>query len=290
MDDSLSRTPFATLDGLAVYAFGSGEPILLMPGPPHLEAPGDLMTDALITGLVAQRRRVITFDPPKSGRSARKAKLGMEETHACATKALEACGVHGAVDALGHSMGGFALLAYAIEHPVRVRRMVLVGSGTGGPAYMESEGALWNSTHPQFRRMTRLGTLHMVLPNRATKMLLMNLIRRESYLNRQLATDDAVTLRDWFRRRDGRTDWQRIASRLDYSERLGEVAAPTLVLCGRFDPQFPLPASEQLVDGIPDAQLLIFEQSGHYPFIEEPAHFWDIVGKFLASQTIEGRK
>lgn len=282
MDDSLSRTPFATIDGLAVYEFGSGEPILLMPGPHRLESPGDLMADALITGLVALRRRVITFDPPRSGRSARKAKLGMAEMHTCATEALAQCGVRGAVDALGHSMGGLALLAYAIEHPVQVRRMVLVGSGAGGPAYMESEGALWNSTHPRFRAMAGLGILHMVLPNRATQMLMMNLIRRESYLNKQLATDEPVTLRDWFRKRDGRTDWHRIASRLDYSTRLNEVGGPTLVLCGRYDPQFPVPASEQLVDGIRGAQFVVFEKSGHYPFLEEPGRFWEVVGDFLS--------
>ena len=281
MDESLSRTPFATVNGLAVYAFGSGEPVLFMPGPHRLESPGDFMADALITGLVAQHRRVITFDPPRSGRSARKAKLGMAEMRTCATEALEACGVHGAVDALGHSMGGLALLAYAIEQPARVRRMVLVGTGAGGPAYMESEGALWNSTHPQFNRMALLGSLQVAIPNHATQMMMMNLIRRESFFNKGLAPEDKISVRDWFRRRDGRTDWHLVALHLDYSARLGEVTAPALILCGRHDPQFPLPASEQLADGLPDARLVVFEQSGHYPFVEEPARFWEVVGEFL---------
>ncbi len=283
MENSLKRTPFAVVGGLAVYSFGSGEPILLMPEPHRLESSGDLMADALITGLVALRRRVITFDPPASGRSTRKAGLSMQEMHTCATQALEACGENGAVDALGHSMGGFVLLAYAIEHPVRVRSMVLVGAGAGGPAYMESEGALWNSSHPQFRNMAGLGTLHIVIPNRATQMMMMNLIRRESYANKELVTGETVTWRDWFRRRDGRRDWHRVATELDYTTRLGEVTAATLILCGRHDPQFPLPASEQLEDGIRGSRLVVFEQSGHYPFLEEPDRFWESVGEFLGA-------
>jgi proline iminopeptidase len=272
---------------MAVYAFGSGEPILLMPGPHRLESQNDFMADTLITGLVALRRRVITFAPPPVGRSTRKAKRDILEMHGCATQALEACGVHGAVDALGHSMGGLALLAYAIEHPVRLRRIVLVGTGAGGAAYMESEGAIWNSTHPKFQTMAGLGTLHMVLPNRATQKMMTNLIRRESYLNKRLATDEAIGLRDWFRRREGRTDWHIVASRLDYSERLGEVTAPTLVVCGRYDPQFPPPASEQLADGLRNARLVVMERSGHYPFIEEPDRFWAVVSDFLAPSGAE---
>ncbi len=281
-DESMSRTPFAEVEGVAVYAFGSGEPILLMPGPHRFGAVGDFIVDALITGLVALRRRVITFAPPAVERSARNAPRAMAEMHERATIALDACGVHGAVDALGHGMGGLMLLTYAIEQPVRVRRMVLVGAGAGGSAYMESEGALWNSLHPKFGAMARLGSLQMLFPNRATQLMTANMIRRESFLNKRLAVSDPVVLRDWFRRRAGRTDWHLAASRLDYSARLREADAPALVICGRYDPQFPLPVSEQMVDDLRNAKLVVFERSGHFPFLEETERFWEVVGAFLA--------
>lgn len=143
-------TPYEMHDGLAVYHFGSGEPILLMPGPHRFEQPGDRMVDALMDGLRELGRQVITFDPPGSGRSSRPARLGMEEMHECAAEALEACKISGPVDAMGHSMGGLVTLAYAIEWPGSVERLVLVGTGSGGPAYMNAPGALWNRTHPAF--------------------------------------------------------------------------------------------------------------------------------------------
>jgi proline iminopeptidase len=69
--------------------------------------------------------------------------------------------------------------------------------------------------------------------------------------------------------------------RLSYADRLGSVRTPTLVLVSRHDPEAPLPASEQLIRGIPDARLVILEDSGHYPFVEEASHFADAVDAFL---------
>ena len=60
--------PCTMHDGLAVYRFGSGDPIFLMPGPHRIEQPGDRMADALIGGLRRLGRQVITFDPPGSGK------------------------------------------------------------------------------------------------------------------------------------------------------------------------------------------------------------------------------
>jgi pimeloyl-ACP methyl ester carboxylesterase len=85
----------------------------------------------------------------------------MAEMHDCAEAALDACGIAGPVDGLGHSMGGLAMLAFAIEHPGRIRRLVLVGTGSGGRAYMAAPGALWNRSHPAFWRMAALGLLHI---------------------------------------------------------------------------------------------------------------------------------
>ena len=65
---------------------------------------------------------------------------------------------------LGHSMSGLALLAYAIERPRRIKRLVLVGTGSGGHAYMSAAGALWNRNHAHFWRMALLGMPHIVWP------------------------------------------------------------------------------------------------------------------------------
>lgn len=59
----------------------------------------------------------------------------------------------------------------------------------------------------------------------------------------------------------------------DIEDRLGEIRCPALVLCGRQDPQCPLPNSERIAAGIPNAELHVFEECGHFPYWEHPDEF-----------------
>jgi proline iminopeptidase len=276
-------SPYVVHHGLAIYCIGSGEPVLLMPGPHRFQIPGDGSARLLIEGLQALGHQVISFDPPESGHSARPAQLSMAEMHDCTNEALSVLGLCAPIDAFGHSMGGLTLLAYALDHPSRVRRLVLVGTGSGGRAYMKTVGSLANYRHPQFFPMVLRAALHTLLQRRATEALLNNFISRCSFYHKPLADLDSISLRDWLRPSQGHTDWHRIARRLDYAPRLAELAAPTLLLCGRHDPQFPPAASQELADGIQNAHLIWFEKSGHFPFIEESESFWRAIANFLDS-------
>jgi proline iminopeptidase len=273
--------PYLVHDGLAVYRVGDGSPILLMPAPHRYQIPGDGSAGSLIAGLTALGRQVISFDPPASGRSSRPMRLSMSEMHDCADEALAACEISGPVDALGHSMAGLTVLAYAIERPQHVRRLVLVGTGTGGRAYMSAPGALWNRSHPHFGRMASLAILQMFWRRRAPEVLLNDLIRRESFVDKRFAEPTPLSVRDWFRPRRGHTEWHDIARHLDYGPRLCEIEVPTLILCGRHDPQYAPSCSEELAVGIRGSQLAWFEHSGHFPFIEEPEALWSRVAAFL---------
>jgi proline iminopeptidase len=69
----------------------------------------------------------------------------------------------------------------------------------------------------------------------------------------------------------------------DVTARLGEIAVPTLITVGRVDWITPVAASEQLAAGLPNAQLAIFEKSGHSPQIEERDAWLATVREFLAT-------
>src|SRR5258705_237062 len=62
------------------------------------------------------------------------------------------------------------------------------------------------------------------------------------------------------------------------ASRLAEIRVPTLILSGRHDWITP-PAhgGERLQRGIPGSELVVFERSGHYPFIEEQPAFLSAV-------------
>jgi proline iminopeptidase len=67
----------------------------------------------------------------------------------------------------------------------------------------------------------------------------------------------------------------------DVTPRLGEIRVPALVLCGRYDEATPLQA-ETIVQGLPDAELTVFEQSAHMAPVEETERYLTAVRNFLA--------
>ena len=274
--------PLIVRDGLAVYRIGHGKPVFLMPGPHRFERVGTRHGDALIGGLRDLGRQVVTFDPPGSGRSVRAVRLSMDEVNQCSGECLDAWRLSGPVDALGHSMGGLALLGYALERPGRVGRLVLVATGTGWHAARFAAGALWNRGHPDFPGLAALGILQTVWPRLGAERLVNNYIERRSVWDPRYAEVAPVTAGDWLRPTEGRTDWYRSVRRLDYGSRLPEIGAPTLVLCGRHDAVFPPVCSERLHAGIRGSRLVTFEHSGHYPYLEQADRFWSEVREFLS--------
>ena len=72
-----------------------------------------------------------------------------------------------------------------------------------------------------------------------------------------------------------------LAPGYDLRPRLAEIGVPTLVAVGRYDWVCPPVAGRILAAGIPDAELVEFTESGHFPFSEEPAAFQAAVGTFL---------
>jgi proline-specific peptidase len=64
-------------------------------------------------------------------------------------------------------------------------------------------------------------------------------------------------------------------------DRLGEIAVPTLILCGRHDEVVP-ECSETMQAGIPGSELVIFEESSHSSHFEEPERFFTVLRDFLS--------
>jgi proline iminopeptidase len=70
---------------------------------------------------------------------------------------------------------------------------------------------------------------------------------------------------------------------IELEDRLGEVTQPVLVLAGRHDRTCVVEANEAIAAGIPNAQLAIFEASGHMTYAEENEAYVSAVRRFLQS-------
>jgi proline iminopeptidase len=69
---------------------------------------------------------------------------------------------------------------------------------------------------------------------------------------------------------------------IEVEDRLGGVAHPVLVLAGRHDRTCSVEGAEAIAAGIPGAEIVVFEHSGHMAFVEETEAYRAAVRGFLA--------
>jgi len=68
----------------------------------------------------------------------------------------------------------------------------------------------------------------------------------------------------------------------DARDRLADIPVPCLVIAGAADMMPPERVGE-LADGLPDAEMVVFDASGHFAQLEEPERFVEVVTGFLGT-------
>lgn len=251
---------FIEVDGMRVHYRdrGAGPALVLLHG-----SNSSLFTWEEWASLLSAGHRVVTLDLPGHG-------LTGPDPRARYTAAEMAAFVDRFVAALkmerfsigGNSMGGGVALHYALAHPERVERLVLVDP------YVYPQppaGALRLFSMPVIGRLSSWITPRFVVagalrdvygdPARVSEAV----IDRAYQLLLREGNREASRLRFSDRREDG------------LPERLHGVRAPTLVLWGSLD-HWILPANgERLVRDIPGARLVMLEGLGHVPMEEDPS-------------------
>jgi proline iminopeptidase len=64
-------------------------------------------------------------------------------------------------------------------------------------------------------------------------------------------------------------------------ERLREIRTPTLLLVGRHDFITPPERVAEIREAVPGSRMIVFEESGHFPWFEEPDAFFRAVREFI---------
>ena len=107
-----------------VATFGSGEPLLLLHG-----GLGETGMFGPVLGMLAEHRTVIGVDLQGHGRSTLGDREIVPEDIADDLDTLLGKLGHARLDVLGYSFGGNIAFRLAVQHPDRVRRLVLVSAG-----------------------------------------------------------------------------------------------------------------------------------------------------------------
>ena len=176
-------------------------------------------------------------------------------------------------DLVGNSFGGALALRLAIEHPDRVRRLVLMGSV--GVPFKITPG------------------LETVWGYRASVEGIRSVLDTFTYDGAGI-TDDLAQLRYESSIVDGadqrfaamfpapRQRWVDAMASPDAEVR--GVSAPTLLVHGRDDRVIPVATSQRLLELIPRADLHVFGQTGHWTQIERTEEFTTLLVRFLDGQ------
>lgn len=179
------------------------------------------------------------------------------------------------VHIIGNSMGGHSAVAFALNFPQRLGRLILMGGGTGGPSQfvpMPTEGikliqALYRE--PSFDNLKRMLDVFVFDASSLTPDLIQarldNLLARRDHLE-NFVKSAQLNPRQF----------------PDFGPRLAEVRAKTLVIWGRDDRFVPMDIGLRLIWGIPDAQLHVFNRCGHWAQWEHAETFNRMVQDFLA--------
>lgn len=252
------------------HDLGEGFPAMLI----HGSGPGVTAWAnwRLVMPELAKSRRVIAPDMLGFGYSARpqQADYNRQRWVEHAIGLLDALAIE-QIDLVGNSFGGALALALAIQHPQRVRRLVLMGSvGVSFPLTAGLD-AVWGY-QPSFDNMRKL----------------MDVFAHD----RALVTDELAELRYQVSIRPGFQESfaamfpaprQRWVDALASDPRdIRTLPHETLVIHGREDQVIPLQASLQLANLIQHAQLHVFGECGHWTQIEHTARFTQLVDNFLS--------
>jgi proline-specific peptidase len=263
----------------------AGVPLLCLhggPGIPHdyLEPLEDL----------AAERPVVFYDQLGCGRSDRPGDESLwtvsrfVEELAVVREALRLDRLH----LFGNSWGGWLALEYVLDRKPALESLILSSSPPSVPRWISDCAEL---------RLALSGRVQQVLDRHEasgyfgcpeyqwaiTEFYRRHLCRAEPWpdcVERAFAGMGA----DVYTTMWGPSEFGPVTGRLngwDVTGRLPEIAIPTLVTGGRYDEARP-EHLRLLKEGIPGAELVIFEDSSHMAFVEEPQHYAAVVSTFLA--------
>jgi pimeloyl-ACP methyl ester carboxylesterase len=246
---------------------GAGEPLLLIHGLGYAR----WGWEPVLPGL-AQRFDVLLLDNRGIGDSdAPPGPYTAAEMAADAVQVLDEAGVE-RTHVVGTSLGGMIAQELALAYSDRVDRLVLACTTPGGPtAYPMPEATV--------RLMTEATGLE---PAVALRRFVENALAPATVDGQPQLVDRIMEHR--LRTAQPPEAWAAQAAAgaaFDAYDRVGAIAAPTLVVTGTADAVVDPRNSELLCDLLTDARLERFPGCGHLFFWEEPARFVTSVAAFL---------
>ena len=232
-------------------------------------------------GALARTHRCIAMDLPGFGQSEMPAeKITITSDAAAVDELLQTLGVTRAT-IVGNSMGGFIGAELAIRFATSVEKLVLVSAAGLTIEHQRNERALW-----LLRRGGSLLTLGTGWLASKSDELARRPRSRRAMFNIVAAHPErlpAPLVAEQLRGggTPGFIDALDALTSYPIRDRLGKITAPTLVVWGAEDALVPVRDAWEFGELIPDARVVVYEDTGHVAMLERPAAFNALVEEFL---------
>ncbi|MBH0157269.1 alpha/beta hydrolase [Fictibacillus sp. 5RED26] len=181
----------------------------------------------------------------------------------------------------GHSTGGMIGLLYGIHFSSSLSSLIIVGSAARKYAN-SSPTCIYHEKHPKFGLMQELiealkdpdlspGERARISKER-TKLSLYNPEKYDNYFSLPITKKMSASRMNFFIREE---------MIFDVTRQLHNITIPTLIMGGVHDVQCPISFSEEMNEEITHSTFVRFNESNHYPFLEEAHLFQEEVVKFM---------
>jgi len=261
------KTNTPTSDLLYFSEHGSGPTLLLVHG---LGMSGDMFEP--IVGPLAKSHRLIIPDLRGCGRSRDlPPPFSVKQQAADLSDLLDRLGI-ASTDALGYSQGGPVVQELALDHPAKVRRLILSNTYANNTATIREK--IEGRIVPLLIRLLGVRRFVKLVISQGLKQIPKE--RAEWVAN--------LIVRTW-----GEADPKSIelawreAMAFDSRARLKEIKCPTLIIAGSDDNAVPMHHAKMLHDGIAGSKLVVIEAADHALLWAHPDQLLRAVNEFVSA-------
>jgi 3-oxoadipate enol-lactonase len=224
----------------------------------------------LVANELAANCRVICPDTRGHGRSQTPSEpLTLRELAADAARLIDEVAEGAPVVWVGLSMGGLIGQELALQHPDKVKALVLANSSSGyDEAGREAIGQRIATVEAQGLAAISTGTMTRFFSEPFRQKQAATVARHQRLFE---ATDP-----------EGYTACAAALCDAHFGPKLGQIRQPTLVVAGTADQSIPMETARALAKGIPSAQLAHLPDCAHLSAVEQPQAFAELIGEFIA--------
>lgn len=276
---------YKTVNGCQIYyevhGKEDGEAIFFIHGGPGM---GDCRGDIAAFSPLGDEYKLVFLDMRGSGRSEDKPPYTHEQWTADIDELRKQLGLE-KIKMLGGSYGGFLTLEYALRYPENLTHVMLRDTAPSCNYNDQSTAKALNSNLPGINEdmLDRLFGGRVKSNDDFKEMFgaiqpLYTVVWDEEKAKQRL---DSI----FFHYETHNYAFSVNQPAYDLTEQLKNIQVPVLVTVGRHDWITPVVASEDIHREVPNSTLVIFENSGHSPHLEENEKYIELVRDFIKAES-----